>query len=36
MPEQRLNRAREKRIADEIVVDCYTAGESLMGLVRLP
>ena len=31
MPEQRLNRTREKRIADEIVVDCYTAGECAMG-----
>ena len=31
MPETRLNRAREKRIAHEIVVDCYTAEESAMG-----
>lgn len=31
MPEQRLNRTREKRIADEIVVDCYTAEECAMG-----
>lgn len=31
MPEQRLNRTREKRITDEIVVDCYTAEESAMG-----
>jgi hypothetical protein len=31
MPEQRLNRAREKRIADDVVVDCYTAEECAMG-----
>lgn len=27
----RLNRAREKRIVDDIVVDCYTADERAMG-----
>jgi len=32
MPQtRRLNRAREKRIADEVVVDCYTAEECAMG-----
>ena len=31
MPQTRLNRIREKRIADKIVVDCYTAGECAMG-----
>ena len=31
MPEQRLNRTREKRIADEVVVDCYTAEECAVG-----
>jgi hypothetical protein len=29
--ESRINRAREKRITDEIVVDCYSPGESAMG-----
>jgi len=27
MPQTRLNRAREKRITDEIVVDAYTPEE---------
>lgn len=31
MPDTRPNRTREKRIADEVVVDCYTAEESAMG-----
>lgn len=31
MPEPRVNRAREKRLADEIVVDCHTAEESALG-----
>ncbi len=31
MPEQRLNRTREARIADEVVVDCYSAKECAMG-----
>jgi calcium binding protein len=30
MPEPRLNRAREKRITDEIVVDAYTSDERAM------
>lgn len=31
MPKPRLNRAREKRIGDDIVVDCYTAEECATG-----
>ncbi len=31
MREPRLNSAREKRISNEIVVDCYSPEESAMG-----
>lgn len=30
MPGPRINPSREKRIAHEIIVDCYTAKESAM------
>ena len=31
MPGPHINRIREQRITDEVVVDCYTAEESAMG-----
>jgi hypothetical protein len=31
MPKKKPNRAREKRITDEIVVDAYTPDERAMG-----